>query len=385
MRIVIAPDSFKGSLSAAEAAAAMAAGVRDVFGDTANIVQRPMADGGEGTLDVIASAWEVVPETMTTVDAIGRPIRARFGISTDGRRAIIEAAEANGLPHVSDVTLRPLRADTFGVGLIARKVLDRGATEILLCIGGSATTDGGTGLLTALGVRFLDAHGRNVAPGGEGLAAITSVDLSHLHARARLATWRIAVDVDNPLCGEQGAAATFGPQKGASPHDVGLLDAGLAHLAGILHDVVNAPVNAVADIQSLTGPGFGAAGGLPVCMVALLDAHMVQGSRLVVDAIGLAEAMAGATLVFTGEGSFDSQSLGGKVIDGVIAAASQDCPIIVIAGRVALSAAETRAAGVAGAFSIAPGPTDLARLVTTAAERVRETTAHVCGLLAARA
>lgn len=373
MKIVIAPDSFKGSLSAAEAAAAMAAGVRDVFGDTADIVQRPMADGGEGTLAVIASAWGVVPETMTTVDAIGRPILARFGMSTDGRRAIIEAAEANGLPHVSDVALQPLRADTFGVGQIAQQVLDRGATEILLCIGGSATTDGGTGLLTALGVRFLDAQGRNVAPGGEGLAAIASIDLTHLHERARLAIWRIAVDVDNPLCGKNGAAATFGPQKGASSHDVGLLDAGLAHLADILEDT--------GKTKSLTGQGFGAAGGLPVCMVALLDAHMVQGSRLVADAIGLAEAMAGATLVFTGEGSFDSQSLGGKVIDGVIAAAPQDCPIVVIAGRVALSAAETRAAGVTGAFSIASGPTDLATLVTTAAVRVRETTAHVCGLL----
>ena len=377
MRIVIAPDSFKGSLSAAEAASAMADGVRDVFGDTAEIVQKPMADGGEGTLDVIASAWGVVPETMTTVDAIGRPIRARFGISTDGRRAIIEAAEANGLPNVSDVALQPLRADTVGVGLIARQVLDRGATEILLCIGGSATTDGGTGLLTALGVRFLDAHGRNVAPGGGGLAAIASVDLSHLHARARLATWRIVVDVDNPLCGEQGAAATFGPQKGASPHDVGLLDAGLAHLAGILDDT--------GKTRSLTGQGFGAAGGLPLSMVALLDAHMDQGSRLVAVAIGLAEAMVGATLVITGEGSFDSQSLGGKVIDGVIAATPQGCPIVVIAGRVALSAAETRAAGVVGAFSIASGPIDLATLVATAAVRVRETTAQTCGLLAARA
>ena len=374
MKIVIAPDSFKGSLSAVDAAAAIAAGARDVFGDSAEIIQSPMADGGEGTLEVIASAWGVAPETMITVDAIGRPIRARFGMSPDGRRAVIEAAEANGLPHVSDVSLQPLRADTFGVGLIAREVLDRGVTEILVCVGGSATTDGGTGLLGALGVRFLDAEGTEVAAGGAGLVNIVSVDASGLHARAREAVWRLAIDVDNPLCGERGAAATFGPQKGATAAEVLLLDGGLKNLAQVLHEATG--------VEDLAGAGMGAAGGIPVGMVSVLGAQMEHGSKLVANAIGLAAAMAGATLVITGEGSFDTQSLGGKVVDRVVAVTPPGCPVVVIAGRVGLSPEETRAAGVVAAFSIANGPSDLEFLVANADVRVRETAAQVCGLFA---
>ncbi|MBK5238298.1 MAG: glycerate kinase [Actinomycetales bacterium] len=374
MKIVIAPDSFKGSLSAVEVAAAIAAGAREAFGDAVEIIQRPMADGGEGTLEVIASAWGMIPETMSTVDAIGRYCRARFGISGDGRSAVIEAAEANGLPGVSDVALQPLRADTFGVGLIARELLDRGVTEILVCVGGSATTDGGTGLLGALGVRFLDAEGTEVAAGGAGLVNIASVDASGLHARAREAVWRLAIDVDNPLCGERGAAATFGPQKGATAAEVLLLDGGLTNLAQVLHEATG--------VEDLAGAGTGAAGGIPVGMVSVLGAQMERGSKLVANAIGLAAAMAGATLVITGEGSFDAQSLGGKVVDRVVAVTPSGCPVVVIAGRVGLSPEETRAAGVAAAFSIANGPSDLEFLVANADVRVRETAAQVCGLFA---
>lgn len=373
MKIVIAPDSFKGSLSAAQAAEAMAAGAREVFGDSAEIVVCPMADGGEGTLDAISSAWGVTPESLNTVDAIGRPTIARFGMSPDGRQAIIEAAEANGLPAVSDVPLQPLRADTFGVGLIARELLDRGANDILLCVGGSATTDGGTGVLHALGVRFLNSDGTEVAAGGAGLKDIVSIDTSFLHPRAREVRWRIAVDVDNPLCGERGAAATFGPQKGATHNDIAVLDAGLANLARVLQ--------ATTGNNDLTGPGSGAAGGISVSLMALLGAQRQPGSALVAQAVGLDSAMAGATLVFTGEGSFDAQSLAGKVVSAVMSAAPAECPVVVIAGRVGLSPQETRAAGVTAAFSIANGATDLATLMTDAHNRVRQTTAHVCSLI----
>lgn len=372
MKIVIAPDSFKGSLSAAQAADAMAAGARDVFGAAVEIVLRPMADGGEGTLDAIASAWGVTPEVMTTVDAIGRPTTARFGISRDGRRAVIEAAEANGLPAVADVPLQPLRADTFGVGLIARELLNRGVNEILMCVGGSATTDGGTGLLRALGVRFLNSAGREVAQGGVGLKEIASIDASALHERARVVSWHVAVDVDNPLCGERGAAATFGPQKGATSADVAFLDAGLANLARVLQ--------AATGSEDLTGPGTGAAGGIPLCMIALLGARMESGSTLVAEAIDLATGMEGATLVLTGEGSFDAQSLAGKVVSAVVAASPARCPIVVIAGRVGLSPQETRAAGITAAFSIANGPTDLTTMMVDAEDRVRQSVAHVCSL-----
>jgi glycerate kinase len=376
MKIVIAPDSFKGSLSATEVARAIAAGVRDVFGEEADVVVIPMADGGEGTLEAIAASWGVALETVATVDAIGRPIVARFGISADGRRAIIEAAESNGLPAVSDVPLQPLRADTFGVGLIARAVLDRGVDSILVCVGGSATTDGGTGMLAALGVRFLAADGGEVAAGGGGLARIVAVDAAGLHPRALAVQWSIAVDVDNPLCGERGAAATFGRQKGATPGDIALLDAGLANLARVLQEATG--------IGNLTGIGRGAAGGLPLSLGAFCDASLESGSTLVAETIGLTNALAGAELVFTGEGSFDEQSLAGKVVTGVISATPTGCPVVVIAGRVDLSPAQTRAAGVTAAFSIANGASDLLSLMAQSKSRIRETAAQICSLLEAR-
>ena len=371
---MIAPDSFKGSLSASAVATAIAEGVRDVFGDAADIVVKPMADGGEGTLDAIASAWGVALREVATVDAIGRPTVARYGISADGRHAVIEAAEANGLPAVSDLPLQPLRADTFGVGLIAREVLDRGVDSIVLCVGGSATTDGGTGMLTALGVRFLAAEGDLVSPGGGALARIVAVDASGLHPRARAVRWRIAVDVDNPLCGERGAAATFGPQKGATAHDVSILDAGLANLAMVLEDATGT--------NGLGGSGSGAAGGLPVSLRAFCDATLEPGSSLVAETIGLAAAAKGASLVFTGEGSFDAQSLAGKVVVGVVSATPRGCPVVVIAGRVDLSSAQMRAAGVTAAFSIANGAEELVTLMASANERVRAAAAQICALWA---
>ncbi len=376
LTIVIAPDSFKGSLSAVEAAAAMADGVRDaglaLVQPDIRLTLCPMADGGEGTLDAIAAVWGVEPCTMLTVDALGRSRRARYALSADGHTGLIEAAESNGLPLVADVLAQPQRADTFGVGLLARELLDRQVDEILLCVGGSASTDGGTGLLAGLGVRFRDAAGVSVAPGGAGLVQITSIDLSGLHPRARMVRWRVAVDVNNPLCGPTGAAVVFGPQKGAQQSDVAQLDAGLAHLAAIVRHETG---------ENMQGrPGAGAAGGMPATLVPLLHADMVSGSTLVADAVGLAEKMASADLVLTGEGSFDSQSLGGKVAVAVAGLAPAGCPVVVIAGRVALSSADTAASGVTAAFSIAGGPATLDDLQVHAAERVRETTAQAVTL-----
>ena len=374
--IVIAPDSFKGSLSAADAADAMADGARDAglaLGRAdIHLTLCPMADGGEGTLDAIAAVWEVEPRTMLTVDALGRSRPARYAFSADGRTGLIEAAESNGLPLVADVFAQPQRADTFGVGLLARELLDLQVDEILLCVGGSASTDGGTGLLAGLGVRFLDAAGVSVAPGGAGLAQITSIDLSGLHPRARMVRWRVAVDVNNPLCGPAGAAAVFGPQKGAQPSDIAQLDAGLAHLAAI--------VFAATGENMRDRPGAGAAGGMPATLVPLLGAELVIGSTLVADAVGLASKMASADLVLTGEGSFDSRSLGGKVAVAVARLAPAGCPVVVIAGRVELSSADTAASGVTAAFSIAGGPATLDDLQKHAAERVRETAAQAVAL-----
>lgn len=376
--IVCAPDSFKGSASAPAAAAALARGARQVFPDS-QITDLPFADGGEGTLDALLAVWGTPARSVDVVDALGRPATALFGISADGKTAVIEAAQANGLPQVSDVGLQPERADTYGVGLIAAHVLDQGVEEILLCIGGSASTDGGVGIASALGAVFTDASGSPIAPGGGGLADLTSVHDSGLDPRAREVRWRIAVDVDNPLTGPRGAAAVFGPQKGADVASVSVLDSGLAHLAEVL-------AGSASQASALAAtPGFGAAGGIPLSLTTLLGAEVVPGSIMVAEAVGLTEALATADIVLTGEGSFDSQSLGGKVVAAVRDHAPTSARIIVVAGRVALSPAECREAGITAALSIAPGPAELAELSDRAEELIEATAAHACALAGAGA
>ncbi|WP_152190706.1 glycerate kinase [Georgenia satyanarayanai] len=377
IRVVVAPDSFKGSLSALAAARAMAAGARRALGPGATVTAVPMADGGEGTLDALLGAWQGREVRCEVTDALGRTRTARYGLSADGTTAVIEAAEANGLPYVRDVPLQPLRADSAGVGELARAALESGAREILLCIGGSATTDGGAGVLRALGARLLDRNGAPVAPGGGGLAAIDRIELEDLHPLARRASWRVAVDVDNPLVGERGAAAVFGPQKGATPSDVVALDAGLAHLARTLADATGADEAAL-----LSTPGMGAAGGLPASLCAALGAEIVPGARLVADAVGLQALLAGADVVLTGEGSFDAQSLHGKVVDGVRDCAPAGAAIVVVAGRVEVSAAEVAAAGLTAAVSIARGPATEDQLRDDAAELVADAAESVCRMLA---
>lgn len=375
--IVAAPDSFKGSCSGDDAARAMLAGARAVYGDAAEYVAIPLADGGEGTLDALLTAWGVEAREARVHDALGRPRLARYGVSADGATAMIEAAEANGLPWVSDVPLRPLAADSFGVGELVLAALDGGATEILLSLGGSATSEGGTGILRALGVKFLDAAGAEVAPGAAGLGSIAAIDDSGLDPRARAATWRIAVDVGFPLCGPEGAAEVFGPQKGATPDDVAVIDAGLARLAALL-----AERNGIPATDYTERAGFGAAGGIALTAVALLGAQTIAGADLVSDAIGLPALLAEADLVLTGEGRLDSQSVNGKVVDLVVRTRPTGVPVVVIAGSVALTAAECRAAGITAAFSIAPGPTGLPELVAETEDRIAETAAHVAAILA---
>ena len=375
--VVAAPDSFKGSLTAREAAEAMVRGARRALGPAASVTAVPMADGGEGTLDALLAAWDGQERRVEVRDALGRLRTARYGLSADSRTAVIEAAEANGLPHVRDVPPLPLEADSAGVGELARAALDAGAEEVLLCIGGSATTDGGAGVLRALGARLLDAAGHPVPPGGGGLAAIDRIDLEDLHPQARHARWRIAVDVDNPLVGDRGAAAVFGPQKGATPEDVATLDAGLAHLAARLAHATGVPERDLRD-----APGTGAAGGLPAALCAVLGAQVVPGSRLVADAVGLRAALAGADIVLTGEGRLDAQSLHGKVLDGVRQCAPEGAAIVAVAGRVDLTAAETAAAGLTAAVSVARGPATEEELQRDAATLVAEATESVCRLLA---
>lgn len=380
--IVIAPDSFKGSCSSPEAAGSIAEGVRAALGDAAQVRELPMADGGEGTLDALVAAWGGRIAEVATTDALGRPTTGRVGYGSGSARtnstapparlAIIEAADANGLPAVSDAPLRALDADTAGVGALVLAALDEDADEIILCLGGSATSDGGAGLLRALGTKLLDASGEPVVPGARGLQTLHAVDLSGLDPRARRVRWRIACDVDNPLTGPRGAAAVFAPQKGATPEEVRAIDAGLERLARLLADA-----SAKDPAALLQTPGLGAAGGLGLGPVALFDAELEPGAALVADAIGLSDAIAGADLVITGEGRLDAQSLDGKVVSRVLAD-SGDTPIIVIAGSLALSSDEVRGAGITAAFSIARGPAMLSELQADARPLIAEAAAQVC-------
>ena len=374
-RVVVAPDSFKGSAAAADVAACLAEGVLRARPD-ADVVRLPMADGGEGTLAALVAAWGVEERRTDTVDALGRATRARWAVSADGRLAVVELAEASGLAAVTDVLPQPLLATTFGTGLVLRDALDAGVAEILLCLGGSATTDGGAGILRALGARLLDGDGAPVPDGGEGLAHVARIELDDLHPRAREVRWRLAVDVTNPLVGQRGAARTFGPQKGAGDADLAYLDAGLERWADVVRGVRG------VDVREL--PGAGAAGGVAGGLHAVLGAELEGGAALVADAVGLADAVADAALVLTGEGSFDSQSLGGKVADqvaAVAAAAPSRPPVVVVAGQVLLAASRAAESGVTAAFSIAGGPATLAELVVHTPTRLADVAENVARLV----
>ncbi|MEC3893633.1 MULTISPECIES: glycerate kinase [Nocardiopsis] len=376
VRVVAIPDSFKGSASAIEVAEAMADGAREAYADrgvAVSVHTLPFADGGEGTLDALLGAWGTKALTVDTTDALGRPTRARYGVSADGRTGVVEAAEANGLPGVADVPLQARTASSRGVGPLVSALLDQGVEEILLCIGGSASTDGGTGMLSALGVRFLDSEGSELPDGGGELTNLASLDLSGLDQRARSVRWRIACDVTNPLVGERGAAAVFGPQKGASPEDVRVLDAGLARLADVLAEATGQDLREVE--------GMGAAGGIPVTMSALLGAELVPGSRMVAEVLDADRLLGEADLVLTGEGRFDSQSLGGKVVDAVRRLTPEHVPVVVIAGSVSVTAEELRRSGVTAAFSIARGPRTLEEMREETLPEITSTAYQCCRLL----
>ncbi|MBU3995291.1 MAG: glycerate kinase [Actinobacteria bacterium] len=390
--VVVAPDSLKGSCTAPDAARAIASGVRSALGQGARVRELPLADGGEGTLDVLVAAWGGTILEVATTDALGRPRTGRVGLSggrQGARLAVIEAADANGLPAIVDQPLRPLDADTAGVGTLVRAALDTGAAEILLCLGGSATSDGGAGMLRALGARLLDASGSDVAPGARGLSELHEIDLSGLDARAGKIVWRVACDVDHPLTGGGGAAAVFGPQKGATPEQVAVIDRGLSTLARLLAEAAGYDSS---ELRFL--PGLGAAGGLALGPVALFGAQLVPGSALVSDAVGLRDALDHADLVITAEGRLDAQSLQGKVVSRVLAEAGahrdgahaaagavpSTVPVVVLAGSVELTFEECQRAGIAAAWSIAQGPATLEQLQADTPRLLAEAAAHLTRL-----
>jgi glycerate kinase len=349
MKVVLAPDSFKESMSAAQAAAAMARGVRAVFPDAA-CVEVPMADGGEGTADALVAALGGRWRTVAAHDALGRPVDARYGLAPDGL-AVIEVAAAVGIGLVAPAERDVAHSDSTGVADLVRDALDTGATRLVVGLGGSATTDGGAGFLAGLGAVWLDASGRRLVPTPAGLAALDRVDLSGLDPRLRAVTIELACDVTNPLLGPSGAAAVFGPQKGATPAQVPVLD-------GVLARVADALVAAGRpDVREL--PGAGAAGGLGAAFLTL-GARLRPGVEVVAEAVGLDAAVAGADLVLTGEGSLDAQTLAGKAPAGVAdVAARHGVPVIAFAGRLGPGADSLVGRGFVAVVPIVAEPGDL--------------------------
>lgn len=322
MKVVLAPDSFKESMSAAHAAAAMSRGVRSVFPD-AQCVEVPMADGGEGTTDALVAVLGGEFRQVSTVDALGRPIRAGYGLDPGGL-AIIEVATAVGLGQIKPDERDVLRSTSSGVADVIVDALDAGATTFIIGLGGSATTDCGAGMLAGLGARWLAADGSELRPDPTALADLDRVDLSGLDPRLGQVTIELACDVTNPLLGPDGSAAVFGPQKGATPDDVVYLD-------GVLEKVANALVAAgTPDVRDV--PGAGAAGGLGAAFLAI-GAELRRGAEIVAEAAHLDEAVEDADLVLTGEGGMDFQTLSGKTPAGVAeVAARHDVPVIAFAG-----------------------------------------------------
>ncbi|MDR6917347.1 glycerate kinase [Pseudomonas sp. 3296] len=351
MKIVIAPDSFKDSLSAQGVADAIALGLADVWPD-AHLVKCPMADGGEGTVESILAACEGEWRRTKVRGPLGATIDAAWGWLPHNQTAIIEMAEASGLQLVPPGKRDACTSSTFGTGELIRAALDAGAQRVILAIGGSATNDGGAGTMQALGVKLLDAQGQTLAPGGLALAQLDRIDLSGMDSRLSGVRFDIAADVNNPLCGPHGASAIFGPQKGASPEQVQKLDNALGHFAELCaralgHDVKDEP-------------GSGAAGGLGFAAKAFLGAQFQAGVDVVAELVGLAQAVQGADLVITGEGRFDAQTLRGKTPFGVARIARQQgVPVIVIAGTLGEGYQALYEYGIDAAFALASGPMTL--------------------------
>lgn len=371
MKLVIAPDSFKESLSARAVAEAIAAGWARVYPD-AELLLCPMADGGEGTVDALLSASDGKLQQTRVSGPLGDPVEAHWGLLPNAQ-AIIEMAEASGLHRVEPGRRDVLAASSHGTGELIRAALDAGVRRIVLGLGGSATNDGGAGLLAALGVRFLDREGQELPLGGAALARLSQIDLTGLDTRLAQVEVMVAADVDNPLCGPRGASAVFGPQKGASPEQVVQLDEALAHYA----DVMAAKLG--EDLRDL--PGVGAAGGLGFAARAVLRAGFRPGVELVAELSGLAQAVQGADLVITGEGRLDGQSLHGKTPVGVARIArAAGVPVIALAGSLGDGYQRLYAEGIGAAFSLAPGPLSLEQAMQQAADQLSARAADLARL-----
>lgn len=351
MKIVIAPDSFKDSLEAADVARAIAAGLAEALPD-AQLIECPMADGGEGTMQAILAASDGELRRLTVRGPLGTSVEAGWGWLPQSRTAIIEMAQASGLQQVPTGQRDACRSCTWGTGELVAAALDAGAQRVVLAIGGSATNDAGSGMLRALGLRLLDADNQPLAEGGLALADLARIDASKLDPRLAHVQFEVAADVDNPLCGPQGASAIFGPQKGASPQQVQALDQALGHFADHCARLLD------QDVRDY--PGCGAAGGMGFAARAFMGVQFRAGVEVVAELAGLQAHVRDADLVVTGEGRFDAQTLRGKTPMGVARVAKRhDVPVVVLAGMLGEGYQQLYAHGVDAAFALVDGPMTL--------------------------
>lgn len=368
MRVLIATDSFKGSLKSLEAAAIIEKGIRRVY-SAAQVEKIAIADGGEGTVEAMVESLQGEYRYAEVSDPIGNKVRARYGI-VNGDTAIIEMAEASGLSLVPQDRRNPLTTSTYGTGELIRDALSRGCRKILLGIGGSATNDGGMGMAAALGVKFLDQDGEPLAMGGGFLDRLQNIDISSIMPLVNETEFVAACDVNNPLCGERGASRVFGPQKGASPQMVELLDRNLRHYADIIKKDLA--------IDVLDAPGAGAAGGLGAGLMVFCKAKLMKGMDIVLDTINIDDRIQEADIVITGEGKLDEQTAYGKVPVGIgLRAKKYGKPVFAIAGSIAQGAELVYQQGIDSAMSAIAAPmtideaiSESPRLIEEASERL---------------
>jgi glycerate kinase len=351
MKIVIAPDSYKGSLTALEVANSIENGIRRVFNNS-TVEKVPMADGGEGTVQSLVDSTDGKIINTVVKGPIGKDVTAFYGILGDGKTAIIEMAAASGLPLISKEERNPMITTSFGTGQLIKDALDKGCRNIIIGLGGSATNDGGLGVAKALGVKFFDKEGNDIEEGGGSLDKLSSIDVSDIDPRIKECSITAACDVDNPLCGPKGASHVFGPQKGADENMIEVLDKNLANYAEIIKKNLS--------LYVINTPGAGAAGGLGAGLIAFLNANIKKGIDIVINLADLEEKIKDADLVFTGEGMIDFQTAFGKTPFGVAKIAKKyNIPVIAIAGGIGKDAETLYSKGFDSIFSIVDSPMPL--------------------------
>ncbi len=365
MKIVIAPDSFKGSISAKDICTSVKRGILRVF-PNADVIEIPLADGGEGTMENMVYATNGSKRKVEVTGPLGHKVSAEYGVLGDNETVVIEMAQASGLTLLQEHERNPLVTTSFGTGELIKAALDEGYRKMIIGIGGSATNDGGMGMLKALGVKFHKKDGSQLSEGGASLKDLDRIDAAYLDPRVKESTIMIASDVTNPLCGSNGASAIFGPQKGATPEMVKALDEGLDNFSKIVHTQKS------VDMRELIGGG--AAGGLGATLITFLEAELHSGVQVIMEKLRFEDQIKDADLIITGEGRLDSQTLSGKLINGVSKMAGKhEIPIIALCGGLDIEISQlVQELGLLSAFSIAPGPCTLEEAMVQAADWISE-------------